>query len=70
MNHKNKRMKGITIGMVFIVLFLCIGMIELHSGECEKAFLRCSYDPYWQAAAFGIVYCATGYLFCKKYIEG
>lgn len=70
MNHTNKRKKGITIGMVFIVLFLCIGMTELHSGECEKAFLRCTYDPIWQAAAFGIVYCGTGYLFCKKYIEG
>jgi hypothetical protein len=49
---------------------MCIGMIDLHSGECEKAFMRCSEDPYWQAVAFGVFYCVTGYLFCKKYIEG
>jgi len=70
MKRTNKRMKGLTIAMVFVVLFLCVGMIDLHCGECEKAFKRCTKDPYWQAVAFGIVYCAAGYLFCKKYIEG
>jgi hypothetical protein len=70
MKKKSKCMKGITIGMVFIVLFFCSGMIDLHSGECENAFLRCSSDPYWQAVAFGVVYCMIGYVFCLKYIEG
>ena len=64
------RSKGLAIGMMFVLLFLGLGMIQLHSGECERAFLRCSEDPYWQAVAFGVVYCATGYIFCKKYIEG
>jgi hypothetical protein len=62
--------KGLAIGLAFVVLFLCMGMIHLQSGECEKAFMRCTQDPYWQAVTFGVVYCATGYAFCKKYIEG
>lgn len=70
MKRTNIIMKGFTIGMVFMVLFLCVGMIDLHSGGCENAFMRCSQDPYWQAVAFGVVYCVTGYVFCKKYIEG
>jgi hypothetical protein len=63
-------MRGLAIGMMFVLLFLCIGMNVVHSGECEEALLRCSHDPYWQAVAFGVVYCVTGYVFCKKYIEG
>lgn len=70
MKRTNIIMKGLTIGMVFVVLFLCVGMIDLHSGGCEKAFMRCSQDTYWQAVAFGVVYCGIGYVFCKKYIEG
>jgi hypothetical protein len=66
----NRKWKGACVAMVFMVLFLCVGMIDLQSGECEKAFARCSQDPYWQAIAHGIVYCITGYVFCKKYIEG
>ena len=69
MKRTGKFMKGLTIGMVFVVMFLCVGMIDLHSGGCEKAFMRCSQDTYWQAVAFGVVYCATGYVFCIKYIE-
>lgn len=70
MERLGKRTKGIAVGMIFVVLFLCLGMIELHSGGCESAFMRCASDPYWQAAAFGVVYCVTGYVFCLKYIEG
>jgi hypothetical protein len=68
---KNRKcMKGMAVGMVFLVLFFCAGMIDLHSGGCEDALLRCSYDPYWQAVPFGVVYCLIGYTFCLKYIEG
>ena len=70
MNPKSKRSRGLAIGMVFLVLFLFVGMIDLHSNECEKAFMRCSQDPYWRAVIFGVVYCVTGCVFCKKYIEG
>ena len=70
MKNKNMGTKGLTIVMVFAVLFICAGMTSLHSDGCEKAFLRCTEDPYWQAVAFGVVYCITGYVFCKKYIEG
>jgi len=70
MKRTSKRMKGLTIGMAIVIMFLCIGMIDLYSGECERAFMRCTQDPYWQAVTFGVVYCITGYAFCKKYIEG
>ena len=70
MNPKSKRSRGLAIGMVFLVLFIFVGMIDLHSNECEKAFMRCSQDPYWRAVIYGVVYCVTGYVFCKKYIEG
>ena len=70
MKRSRKCLRGFAIGMVFVILFLCAGMAVVHSGECEEALLRCSYDPYWQAVAFGAVYCITGYVFCKKYIEG
>ena len=70
MMKNRKRTKGVAIGMALIVLFFCAGMTELHSGDCEDAFLRCSYDPYWQAVPFGVVYCMIGYAFCLKYIEG
>ncbi len=70
MKRTSKCMKGITIGLVIVVFFLCIGMSDLHSGECEKAFMRCTEDPFWRATPFGVVYCITGYVFCKKYIEG
>ena len=66
MERTSKRMKGLTVGMLFVVLFLCVGMIDLHSGECERAFMRCAQDPYWQAVAFGVVYFATGNVLCKK----
>jgi hypothetical protein len=70
MKQKSKCMKGMTIGMAVVLIFFCAGVTGLHSGACESAFLRCSSDPYWQAVAFGVVYCVTGYVFCKKYIEG
>ena len=70
MKQKSKRMKGMTIGVLIIVLFFCVGMIDLYSGDCERAFMRCANDPLWQAVLFGGVYCITGYVFCKKYIEG
>jgi hypothetical protein len=70
MKQKSKRMKGMTVGLIFLVLFFGVGMIDVRSAECENAFMRCTSDPYWQAVAFGVVYCVTGYVFCKKYIEG
>ncbi len=70
MLKNRKHMKGMAIGMAFLVLFFCAGMADLHSGGCEDALLRCTYDPYWQAVPFGVVYCLIGYTFCLKYIEG
>ena len=70
MKRTSKCNRGLAIGMTFVILFLCVGMLDLKSSECEKALMRCTQDPYWQAVAFGVFYCATGYVFCKKYIEG
>jgi hypothetical protein len=70
MIRKSKCLKGIAVAVMFLVFFFCAASVELHSGECERAFMRCTQDPYWQAVAHGIVYCLTGYAFCKKYIEG
>lgn len=70
MKRTNLSRKGLAAGLIFIVLFLCVGMIDLHAGECEKALQRCLEDPYWQAVTFGFIYCAAGYAFCLKYIEG
>jgi len=56
--------------LIFLVLFCGFMVPSLESKACEDAFLRCQEDPYWMAASYlGVVYCATGYLFCLKYIR-
>lgn len=70
MTKKRIGRKGLTVGMIFLVLFFGTGMAVLQCGNCEDAFLRCASDPYWQAVTFGVTYCIIGYVFCLKYIEG
>lgn len=72
MIQKSKLKKGkkaAALAMVFAALFFCVAMIDLDAGECEKALFRCLEDPFWHAVPGGPIYCATGYLFCKKYVE-
>ncbi len=63
-----------------IALFICLllssgsflGLIaeEPEAGVCEKALFECLFDPLNQAMGYlGMIYCAFGYAFCKKYID-
>ncbi len=64
------RRKKRWLSAAFLV-FLALGWVsvDLSAGGCEKGFFMCVSDPYWQATPFGVVFCGSGYLFCKKYIE-
>jgi hypothetical protein len=62
--------KGWVCVVLFCVLFCSLFAVDGHAGECENAMMRCMSDPYWHTTLAGPVYCATGYLFCKKYVEG
>jgi hypothetical protein len=61
--------KGWIYAVVFCVLFCSLFAVDMHAGECENALARCIDDPYWHMSLSGPVYCAVGYLFCKKYVE-
>ena len=63
-------LKGWILVILLCVLFSGFFAVGLHAAECENALARCMNDPYWHMTLAGPVYCAAGYLFCKKYIEG
>ena len=67
--QKNKITKKIAFILVIFTIFISLSAVSLEAGRCEEAFFRCLDDPFWKAAPFGIIFCATGYFFCKKYIE-
>jgi hypothetical protein len=67
---KGTNLKGWIYVIVFCVLFSGLFAVDVHAAECENALARCMNDPYWHMTLAGPVYCASGYLFCKKYIEG
>ena len=69
MRKKSKLKKKTALAMVFVALFFCAAMMDLRAGACEDALFRCLDDPFWQATLSGPIYCAAGYLFCKKYVE-
>ncbi len=69
MTKKRKLRKFTAFVMAFTALFFCVAMIDISAGECEKALFRCLDDPWWQVSVGGALYCAAGYLFCKKYVE-
>jgi nicotinamide riboside transporter PnuC len=68
--RKRTNFRGWVFVVVFCVLLCSLFAVDVHAGECENAMMRCISDPYWHATLAGPVYCATGYLFCKKYVEG
>jgi hypothetical protein len=70
MNRKNRSVKGWVIVVAFLVVISGLLAADVRAGECENALFRCMDDPYWHMTLAGPVYCATGYLFCKKYVEG
>jgi hypothetical protein len=59
------------IAVFMAVVFFLAGAYPalLKAGNCEIAFYRCINDPLWVGNFLGQVYCGTGYLFCKKYVE-
>ncbi len=67
---KGTHLKRWIFAIVLCVLFSSLFAVNVNAGECENALTRCLNDPYWHMTLAGPVYCATGYLFCKKYIEG
>jgi hypothetical protein len=67
---KGVNLKGWIFVIVLCVLFSGLFAVDVHAAECENALARCMNDPYWHMTLAGPVYCAVGYLFCKKYIEG
>ena len=67
---RSKRFRILAATLIFVGLALGMNVISLEAGGCEDAYLRCVYDPYILLnGLFGGMYCASGYLFCKKYIE-
>lgn len=71
---KSKTKGACSKGWIFViilgVLFSGLFAGDMYAGECENAMVRCMDDPYWHMTLAGPLYCAAGYLFCKKYIEG
>ena len=76
MRRKRELEKGMVfkratvLTMIFVTLFFCLVTVDASAGDCEDALLKCMKDPWWHMVPGGPIYCATGYLFCKKYIEG
>lgn len=69
MKRINTFKKGAAVAAIFATLFLCVAMMDLNAGACEKALFKCLEDPLVNMTLGGSIFCATGYLFCKKYVE-
>jgi len=70
--EKKRQKKRILTAALVASLILGIGLEAgyLQSGVCEDAVKECFNDWYNQAWGYiGTVYCAMGYVFCKKYID-
>ncbi len=63
-----KRLRKLVIIVVIIGLFFSLGPTFLEALSCEDAFFECWLENMW-LPDFAIVYCGTGYAFCKKYVE-
>ena len=60
-----KYTKPIVILMLGLALLCSFTVLDLRAGRCEDALVRCLYDvPYTNPWL-----CATGWAFCKKYIQ-
>jgi hypothetical protein len=73
-----KHVKRISLILIILTIFLSIGIPAAEEGNgggrCEQAYMNCMRD----AARFFIVlplflnfvvYCTTGYIFCKKFLS-
>ena len=60
-----KSTKMIAIFMFGLLLLCSLAVLDLQAGRCEDAFVKCLHDaPYTNPWL-----CATGWAFCKKYIQ-
>ena len=57
----------ILLALSFVIF--TTGIQSLEAGACERAFENCMNELFMEANMLWIVYCANGYLFCKKYID-
>lgn len=65
-----KRIRILVAALILICLVFGMNVVSMQAGGCEDAFLRCLYDPFNLVNQIsGGVYCLSGYIFCKKYIE-
>ncbi len=62
----NKRL--MTLVMVMAMLLVVSGTALPDEGGCEMGLVECWMD-YWHMPDIAVVYCGTGYVFCKKYVE-
>ena len=67
--HVLKRLKTIAILLAAFVLLSSVLAVPVEARSCEQALFACWDDFSWMALS-GAVFCATGYIFCKKYIKG
>ena len=67
---RTRKIRILTVPLIFTCLVFCLNAVPLEAGRCEDAFMRCMNDPFIiMTAMTGGIYCGAGYLFCKKYIE-
>jgi hypothetical protein len=70
-NLRNKAAfsKRLLILLVLSLAILAVGVQSLEAGACERAFENCMNELFMEANMLWIIYCANGYVFCKKYIQ-
>ena len=70
MNKIRKNTKWIVFCLLVLTMMVNLQGEETELGPCEVAFFLCFQDPLWTGATTeGLIYCAIGYAFCKKYID-
>ncbi|MFQ5721307.1 MAG: hypothetical protein ACE5GI_02285 [Candidatus Aminicenantales bacterium] len=63
-----KKLKKLVLIVVIMALIFSLGPVFLEAWSCEDAFFQCWLENMW-LPDYAIVYCGTGYAFCKKYIK-
>jgi hypothetical protein len=55
--------------VVFSLAVFAVGVPSLEAAACERAFVNCMDELFAETSPFWMIYCATGYAFCLKYID-
>jgi hypothetical protein len=73
-----EHIKKISLVLIILMIFLSIGIPAEEEGNeggrCEQAYLNCMNDAvrfiFILPLFFNfVIYCTTGYIFCKKFLE-